>query len=83
LFVHDKSDVLMLCGAFPRAWTTLIREQKLHADNMEEMPSLLLGAILDAAIPGNLSERALAAAGLVRLAEYEKELEEEARVALN
>jgi hypothetical protein len=38
---------------------------------------------LDAAIPGNLSERALAVAGLLRLAEYEKELEEEARVAVN
>jgi len=83
MFVHDKSDVLLLCGAFHRAWATLLLDEKLTANNMEEMPSLLLGAILDAAIPGNLSERALAAAGLVRLAEYEKELEEEARVALN
>jgi hypothetical protein len=83
MFGHDKNDVLLLCGAFHRAWATLILDEKLTVNNMEEMPSLLLGAILDAAIPGNLSERALAAAGLVRLAEYEQELAEEARVAVN
>jgi hypothetical protein len=83
MFVHSKSDVLLLCGAFHRAWISLLLDEKLSVQNLEEMPSLLLGAILDAAIPGNLSERALAEAGLARLAEYEKELEEEARLAVN
>jgi len=83
VFIHDKSDVLLLCGAFHRAWVTLLLDEKINVNSIEEMPSLLLSAILDAAIPGNLSERALAAAGLLRLAEYEKELEEEAGTALN
>jgi hypothetical protein len=40
MFVHDKSDVLLLCGAFHRAWVTLLLDDKLTLNNMEEMPSL-------------------------------------------
>jgi hypothetical protein len=32
MFVHDKSDVLLLCGAFHRAWVTLLLNEKLDAN---------------------------------------------------
>jgi hypothetical protein len=77
MIVQNKCDVLLLCGAFHRAWCSLLIDERLTVENMEEMPSLLLGALLDAAIPGNLSERELVTEALARLADYESELQEQ------
>jgi len=73
MVVRSKEDVLLLCGAFHRAWMTLLLDEEISIENIEEAPGLLLGAILDVALPDKPTERLLADAGLARLKEFETE----------
>jgi hypothetical protein len=82
VFVRNERDILLLCSAFHRAWLILLAGQKVTTQNIEEMPSLLLGAILGAYPPAELTEKSLADAGLARLAEFQELEDEEEPVAL-
>lgn len=69
-------ELLTLVGAFQSAWLTLLHDERVFAGNVDRLPGLLMGAVLDsAAAHGGLDEDRLAAAALQRLNLYERELE--------
>jgi hypothetical protein len=81
VFVKDNNDVLIVCAAFHRAWLTLLLDGKITTESLEEIPSLLLGAILDVTLSENFRDpKVLAEAALLRLAQYEKDFQAEPTV---
>jgi hypothetical protein len=76
-----QNERLMMTAAFRRAWKALLLEERITAQNIETMPTVLMEAIVDAAHTGERDELLLAAAALSRMARYERdELENSFRV---
>jgi hypothetical protein len=72
----------MMTTAFQRAWKALLVDERITAENIEFVPTLLMEAIVDAAYAGERDELLLAAAALGRMANHERdELESRLRVA--
>jgi hypothetical protein len=69
------NEILTLVGAFQTAWLSLLHDERVLANNVDRLPGLLMGAVLDAAAEGESDEEKLAAAALSRLSAYERELE--------
>jgi hypothetical protein len=68
-------EILMLVGAFQTAWLSLLQDERVLASNVDRLPGLLMGAVLDVAADGESDEEKLAEAALGRLSAYERELE--------
>jgi hypothetical protein len=78
----SREERLIMTAAFRRAWKTLLVEERITAQNIEFIPTMLMEAIVDAAHAGERDEQLLAAAALVRMASHERdELETGVRVS--
>ena len=76
---HER---LVMTAAFERAWKALLLDERITAQNIENIPTMLMEAIVDAAHTGEHDELRLAAAALGRMANYERdELESSLRIA--
>ena len=60
-------DILYVVGAYQIAWMALLSAHKVTAENIAQMPALLMGAILESAKAEERDEEALAELALVRL----------------
>jgi hypothetical protein len=68
-----------MTAAFQRAWKVLLREERITAQNIEFIPTMLMEAHT-----GERDELLLAAAALGRMANYERdELESHLRVTFD
>jgi hypothetical protein len=80
----ERKERLMMAAAFQRAWKTLLVDERVTAENIEFIPTLLMEAIVDAAHAGERDELLLAAAALGRMANHERdELESRLRFAVD
>ena len=78
----SREERLMMTAAFRRAWKTLLVEERITAQNIEFIPTILMEAIVDAAHADERDELLLASAALGRMANYERdELESGLRVS--
>lgn len=68
--------MLLIVGAFQKAWLSLLNGEEVTEDNIERLPGMLMAAVLEAARAGERDCERLAAAGLQRLEVYESELSE-------
>jgi hypothetical protein len=62
-----------MTGAFQRAWKTLLKERRVTVGNIEQVPTMLLAAIVDAARNGERDETLLAQAAIHKIAVYEQD----------
>ena len=62
-----------MTAAFRRAWKTLLEEERITAQNIESIPTMLMEAIVDAAHAGERDEQLLASAALGRMANHERD----------
>jgi len=62
-----------MTAAFQRALKALLLDERITAQNIEHIPTMLMEAIVDAAHTGERDERRLAAAALGRMANYERD----------
>ena len=69
----SREERLIITAAFQRAWKTLLVEERITAQNIEFIPTLLMEAIVDAAHAGERDERRLASAALVRMSNHERD----------
>ena len=58
----SREERLMMTAAFRRAWKTLLVEERITAQNIEFIPTILMEAIVDAAHAGERDELLLASA---------------------
>ena len=78
----SREERLIRAAAFRRAWKTLLVEERITAQNIEFIPTMLMEAIVDAAHAGERDEQLLAAASLGRMANHERdELESDLRIS--
>ena len=63
----------IMSAAFRRAWKTLLAQERITAQNIEVIPTLLMDAIVDAAHGGECDELSLAAAALGSMASHERD----------
>ena len=78
----SREERLIMTAAFRRAWKTLLVEERITAQNIELIPTMLMEAIVDAAHAGERDEHLLAVAALGRMANHERdELESGLRVS--
>ena len=64
---------MIMTAAFRRAWKTLFMDERITAQNIESIPTMLMEAIVDAAQDGERDEQLLAAAALGRMANHERD----------
>ena len=64
---------MIMTAAFRRAWKTLLVDERITAQNIESIPTMLMEAIVDAAQAGERDEQLLAAAALGRMASDERD----------
>src|SRR5947208_14147098 len=64
---------LTMTAAFRRAWKTLLVEERITAQNIEFIPTILMEAIVDATHASERDELLLASAALVRMANHERD----------
>jgi len=69
----SREERLMITAAFRRAWKTLLVEERITAQNIEFIPTILMEAIVDAAHAGERDELLLASAALGRMANHERD----------
>lgn len=69
----SRNERLMMTTAFQRAWLTLLKEERVTAENIARAPTLLMEAIVDAAHSGERDELSLARAALHRMTAYERD----------
>jgi len=69
----SREERLIMTAAFQRAWKTLLEEERITAQNIEFIPTLLMEAIVDAAHAGERDELLLASAALVRMSNHERD----------
>ena len=69
----ERKERLMMAAAFQRAWKTLLVDERITAENIEFVPTLLMEAIVDAAHAGERDELLLTAAALSRMANHERD----------
>ena len=69
----SREQRLIMSAAFRRAWRTLLVEERITAQNIEVIPTMLMDAIVDAAHAGERDELRLAAAALNRMANHERD----------
>jgi hypothetical protein len=69
----SREQRLIMSAAFRRAWKTLLAEERITAQNIEVIPTLLMDAIVDAAHAGERDELHLAAAALGRMASHDRD----------
>ena len=74
-FTTPHENIPLYCSAFESAWLTLLSEERVTAENIAHLPSLLMKAVLDSALLGERDFERLASAALQRLEFYEKEAE--------
>ena len=78
----SREERLIMTAAFRRTWKILLVEERITAQNIEFIPTMLMEAIVDAADAGERDEQLLAAAAIGRMANYERdELESGLRVS--
>ena len=69
----SRDERLIMTAAFRRAWKTLLVDERITAQNIESIPTMLMEAIVDAAQDGERDEQLLAAAALGRMANHERD----------
>ena len=69
----SREQRLIMTAAFRRAWKTLLVDERITAQNIESIPTMLMEAIVDAAQAGERDEQLLAAAALGRMASDERD----------
>ena len=73
---------MIMTAAFRRAWKALLVEERITAQNIEFIPTILMEAIVDAAHAGERDEQLLASAALGRISNHERdELESGLRIS--
>ena len=78
----SRDERLIMTAAFRRAWKTLLVEERITAQNIELIPTMLMEAIVDAAHAGERDEQLLASAALGRISNHERdELESGLRIS--
>lgn len=65
---------MAMTRAFQAAWRSLLKDERITAQNIERAPTMLMEAIVDAAHAGERSELNLAAAAIARMTMYEREI---------
>jgi hypothetical protein len=70
-----SDEFLRVIAAYQRAWLTLLLDERITTENLERLPVLLMTAVLESSVPGNLSEEELGERALRRLDEIEVEMD--------